>query len=70
MCAMKSLTSARLMSSAAAGSQRAHSRARPAAGYFEADGARIAQDPMSLRCECSDINMPKPANSVTMEVPP
>jgi hypothetical protein len=25
---------------------------------------------MSLRCECSDIKMPKPANRVTIEVPP
>jgi hypothetical protein len=28
------------------------------------------QEPMSLRCECSDIKMPKPANRVTIEVPP
>jgi hypothetical protein len=25
---------------------------------------------MSLRWECSDINMPKPANRVTIDVPP
>lgn len=29
-----------------------------------------AQEPMSLRCECSAMSMPKPANKVTMEVPP
>ena len=29
-----------------------------------------AHDPMSLRCECSDISMPKPASNVTMDVPP
>ncbi len=28
------------------------------------------QEPISFRGECSDINMPKPANRVTMEVPP
>ena len=30
----------------------------------------VHHDPMSLRCECSDMRMPKPASRVTMEVPP
>ncbi len=34
------------------------------------DEATGFQEPMSLRCECSDIKMPKPANRVTIEVPP
>ncbi len=28
------------------------------------------QDPISLRWECSDMRMPKPASSVTIDVPP
>ncbi len=40
---------------------RAHRSGDDVAGY---------QEPMSLRWECSDINMPKPANRVTIDVPP
>ncbi len=42
------------------GEQRDRPRASEAHGH----------EPISLRCECSDIRMPKPANKVTIEVPP
>jgi len=37
---------------------------------WAAHAGACSYDPISLRCECSDMRMPKPANKVTMEVPP
>ena len=65
---MKSFTSGRFKSMAAAGSMPI---ANSAAQRMSPDQVpHEHQDPISLRCECSDMRMPKPASSVTIEVPP
>ena len=67
---MKSLTSGRLHVDCAGGLDARGQYRRGQEQMLDDHECAHVQDPMSLRCECSDINMPKPAKRVTIDVPP